>query len=155
MNFASLGTTGLAENTETTLTGEVDAPTVTNTENYLVKLAGKLKISTTQNPPSGASGSTGVVQFANNSSSVGKVIIKQVQCPFALQVKHAPSSAGDATRKLRITVNGAEVYLQGDGNFQVADLTPSCSGKVDVEAYGWDGTALGKGVRIFDLTITR
>ena len=155
MNFASLGTTGLAENTETTLTGEVDAPTVTNTENYLVKLTGKLKISTAQNPPSGGSGSTGVVQFANNSSSAGKVIIKQVQCPFALQVKHAPSSAGDATRKLRITVNGAEVYLQGDGNFQVADLTPSCSGKVDVEAYGWDGTALGKGVRIFDLTITR
>jgi pectate lyase len=155
MNFASLGTTGLAENTETTLTGEVDAPTVTNTENYLVKLTGKLKISTAQDPPSGASGSTGVVQFANNSSAVGKVIIKQVQCPFALQVKHAPSTAGDATRKLRITVNGAEVYLQGDGNFQVADLTPSCSGKVDVEAYGWDGTALGKGVRIFDLTITR
>ena len=155
MNFASLGATGLTENTETTLANEVDAPTVTNTENYAVKLIGKLKISTAQNPPSGASGSAGVVQFGNNSSAVGKVIIKQVQCPFALQVKHAPSSTGDATRKLRITVDGVEVYLQGDGNFQVADVTPSCTGKVDVEAYGWDGTSLGKGVRIFDLSITR
>lgn len=155
MDFASLGATGLADNTETTLASEVDAPTVTNTEAYAVKLIGKLKLSVTQAPPGGATASNGVVQFGNNSSAVGKVIIKQVQCPFALQVKHAPSSTGDATRKLRITVDGQEVYLQGDGNFQVADVTPSCFGKVDIEAYGWDGTSLGKGVRIFDLSITR
>lgn len=155
MNFASLGATGLSDNVETTLTSEVDAPTVTNTEGYAVKLIGKLKLSVTQAPPGGATASNGVVQFSNNASAAGKVIIKQVQCPFALQVKHAPSSTGDATRKLRITVDGVEVYLQGDGNFQVADVISNCSGKVDVEAYGWDGVSLGKGARIFDLSITR
>lgn len=154
MNFASLGLTGLAENTEVTLAEEVDAPTITNTLGYSVKLSGKLKINTTQAAPSGADGSVGVVQFGNNTNTPGKITIKQVQCPFTLQVKHAPSSTNDATRKLRITVAGTEVYFEGNGGFQTATLTPTCTGMVDVEAYGWDGT-LGKGVRIFDLSITQ
>lgn len=152
MNFATLGSSTLVDNTETTLANEVDAPVVTNTAGYAVKLIGKLKISMTQGAPSGADGSTGVLQFGNNTASVGKLIIKDVQCPFTLQVKHAPSSTNDVSRKLRITVGGTEVYLQGDGGFQTADVTPSCTGNVDVEAYGWDGTQ-GKGVRIFDLNI--
>lgn len=157
VNFQSLGTTGLTENTETTLAAEVDAPTVVNTNNYAVKLLGKLKIVTTQAPPAGATGSTGVVQFANGAAiaSMGKVIIKQVQCPFTINVNHAPSSTGDATRKLRITVAGTEVYYFGDGTFQTASVTPSCTGKVDVEAYGWGAEAAGKGVRIFDLSIVQ
>ncbi|HTF97180.1 MAG TPA: pectinesterase family protein, partial [Cellvibrio sp.] len=155
MNFASLGSTGLTENVETTLLSEVDAPTVVNSESYAVKLLGKLKINTTQNPPSGADASSGVVQFANNATDPGKVIIKQVQCPFALQVKHAPSTSGDVSRKLRITVGGVEAYYEGYGNFQVVNLTPSCTGAVDVELYGWDGVSLGKGVRIFDVAISR
>lgn len=154
MAFDSLGTTSLTENTDSTFAEEVDAPTNTNSAGYAVKLIGKLKINTTQNPPSGAEASPGVVQFSNGSSTPGKVIIKQVQCPFTMQVKHAPSSTGDATRKLRITVDGTEVYYEGDGAFQVANVTPSCTGMVDVEAYGWDGT-VGKGVRIFDLSITQ
>ena len=155
MDFTSLGATGMTENSDSTFDTEVDAPTVTNTANYAVKLIGKLKINTTQNPPSGADASAGVAQFSNGSSTPGKVIIKQVQCPFSMQVKHAPSSTGDDTRKLRITVDGTEVYFAGDGGFQVANVTPSCTGTVDVEAYGWDGSALGKGVRIFDLSITQ
>lgn len=154
MSFDSLGTTGLTENTEAVLDTEVDAPTITNTAGYAVKLIGKLKINTTQNPPSGADGSIGVVQFSNGSSTPGKVIIKQVQCPFTMQVKHAPSSTGDTARKLRITVDGNQVYYEGDGAFQVANITPNCTGTVDVEAYGWDGS-VGKGVRIFDLSITQ
>ncbi|WP_323813466.1 pectinesterase family protein [Cellvibrio sp. NN19] len=154
MDFTSLGATGLSENTEVVLEAEVDAPTTTNTAGYAVKMIGKLKINTTQNPPSGADGSAGVVQFSNGSSTPGKVIIKQVQCPFTMQVKHAPSSTGDATRKLRITVDGNEVYFDGNGLFQTANVTPTCTGTVDVEAYGWDGE-VGKGVRIFDLSITQ
>jgi len=94
------------------------------------------------------------VQFANgaNANATGKVLINQVQCPFTINVKHAPSTVNDATRKLRITVGGNEVYYFGDGTFQTVSLTPTCTGKVDVELYGWDGT-LGKGVRIFDLNI--
>ncbi|AQT61275.1 fibronectin type III domain-containing protein [Cellvibrio sp. PSBB023] len=154
MNFASLGTSGLEENKEVTLSTEVDAPTVINTAGYAAKLIGKLKISTTQSAPSGADGSTGVVQFGNNTGSVGKVIIKQVECPFAIQVKHAPSSSNDVTRKLRITVDGAEVYYEGNGGFQEANVASNCTGNVDVEAYGWDGTQ-GKGARIFDLAIIK
>jgi hypothetical protein len=154
MNFQSLGDTGLAENTETTLAAAVAAPTVSNTAPYTVQLVGKLKINTTQNPPSGATASPGVVQFGNNTSSIGKVLISQVACPFTITVNHAPSSSNDATRKLRITVDGVEVYFEGDGLFQTASVTPVCTGSVDVEAYGWDG-AQGKGVRIFDLAISQ
>lgn len=155
MNFNSLAA-GMTENVDSTFTEEVDAPTSLNTAGYAVKLIGKLKINTTQNPPSAntADASVGVVQFSNGSTTPGKVIIKQVQCPFTLQVKHAPSSNGDATRKLRITVGGDEVYYEGNGEFQIANVTPSCTGTVDVEAYGWDGS-VGKGVRIFDLSITQ
>lgn len=154
MNFQSLGDSTLEENVETTLAAAVMAPTVSNTAPYTVQLVGKLKINTTQNPPSGATASPGVVQFGNNTSSVGKVLISQVACPFTITVNHAPSSTNDATRKLRITVDGVEVYFDGNGLFQTASVTPECTGNVDVEAYGWDGTQ-GKGVRIFDLAISQ
>jgi pectate lyase len=152
MNFTSLGASGLEENKETTLTTEVDAPTVINTAGYAAKLMGKLKITTSQTPPSGADASTGIVQFGNATSSVGKVIVKQVQCPFTIKVNHAPSTNGDLTRKLRITVDGNEVYYDGNGGFQTANVAPSCTGTANVEAYGWNGTQ-GSGVRIFDLNI--
>lgn len=156
MNFQALGGTGLAENTETTLAAAVPAPVVTNTAAYTVQLLGKLKMNTTQGPPSGAVASNGVLQFGNNASDAGKLIIGQVSCPFTLTINHAPSSTNDETRKLRITVDGAEVYYDGNGLFQTATVTPSCSGKVDVEAYGWNtAEGKGKGVRIFDVTITQ
>jgi hypothetical protein len=155
MNFAQLPA-GLSNNTDTTLASEIDAPTTVNSVPYAVKLIGKLKVNTTQAPPSGAAGSSGVVQFSNGTvvPDIGKVILKQVQCPFTMQVKHAPSSAGDAARKLRIMVAGSEVYWDGNGNFMISEVTPSCTGNVDVEVYGWNGTQ-GSGVRIFDLNIAQ
>lgn len=151
-NFATLGDTGLTDNSETTLSGEVDAPSLTNTNSYAFKLTGKLRINTAQTAPGGSDGSTGAVQFGNNTNSIGKVLIKQVQCPFRLQVNHAPSASNDATRKLRIMVDGAEAYYDGNGSFMTADITPSCSGNVDVEIYGYNGTN-GAGVRIFDINL--
>ncbi|HSD36999.1 MAG TPA: hypothetical protein VLC92_05790 [Rhodocyclaceae bacterium] len=160
MNFQSLGSTGLTENTDATLPAPVDAPTVTNTKSYSVKLEGKLRINTTQAAAAGtdATWSVGVVQFANATSSVGKVTIASVQCPFKLTINHAPSSSGDAARKLRVTFGGNEVYLDGNGNPQTATLdskttsTACATGSTNVEAYGWNGTQ-GAGVRIFDLKI--
>jgi hypothetical protein len=169
-NFQTLAS-GLTENVETTIAA-TSLPTVLNSKNYAITVVGKLKMIAAQALPSVAAGSAdlstwsvGVVQFSNNTSSIGKVAIAAVQCPFTLAVNHAPANTTEATRKLRITFGGSEVYYDGGAVNSTAPgytasinsataSTPCTSGTTDVEIYGWDGTQ-GKGVRVYDLSITQ
>lgn len=169
VNFQTLASS-LSENSETTLSDAIDLPTVTNTNGYTVQLSGKLKMNTTQSLPGTGSDdtwTTGVVQFSNNTSSVGTVTVSAVDCPFTLTVHHAPSNSTDTARKLVITFGGSEVYNEGGG---VADATgtpgytasldstttsTTCtSGTTNVAMYGWNGSQ-GSGVRIYDIQISR
>lgn len=158
-----MGNTGLTNNTEVTLTNAVALPYVINTHGYTAQLIGKLRINTAQTlPGAGADGSwsEGVLQTANSTSSIGKVIIQNVSCPFRLTVNHTASSA-DAARKLVVTLGGIEVYNQSSGNTSVGltaliDSTtassPCTTGATTIEAYGHNGTN-GAGVRIYDVKI--
>jgi len=159
-NFQTVPT-GLTENVEATWATAVALPTATNTVPYTAQVIGKLKFVTTQALPTGyeALGSTGVVQFGNKTTSPGKVQVLQVQGPFKLTVVHAPSSAGDATRKLRVDIGGTQQYYDGDGYPKTAVINYAGTGKVDIDAYGWFDASVaaspsqGAGVRIYDLKI--
>lgn len=137
-------------------------PAAINARGYTAEIVGKLKINTTQGLPSAGaddSWSEGVLQTANNTTSVGKAIVQNVSCPFKLTVNHA--AAGTGTRNLVITFNGTSVYNQGSGGTSpglaaVIDSatasSPCTTGSTTIEAYGHNGTN-GAGVRIYDLKI--
>jgi phosphotransferase system HPr-like phosphotransfer protein len=156
-NFQTLPS-GMSSGSETTLTSSIALPTVTNTNGYSINVVGKLKVTIDQALPSGATageGTTiGCVQFGNNTSSIGKVTISSVPGPFKIIINQAPSSTTDATKKLRVTIGGNEVYYFGDGTFQTVTYSYTGTDTVNIEAYGYDGTQ-GKGVRIFDLSIIK
>jgi hypothetical protein len=157
-NFQTLPT-GLTDGSETTLSTAISLPTVTNTNNYTAALIGKLKVSTAQTAATllggGASGfSAGCVQFGNNTTSIGKVTISGVTGPFMIVANHAPSSTGDAARKLRVDINGTQVYSDGNGYGQTCSYTYTGTDSASIELYGFNGTA-GAGVRIYDVKILK
>jgi hypothetical protein len=150
---------GMSDNVEVVLPGPVAVPTVLNTNGYTMNLVGKLKVISTQAPPAGSGFSNGTVQFSNNTSTPGKIVVTQVPGPFELRVTQAPASTGDASRKLRVVIGGTEYSYFGDGGPQTVDLVYDQTPPVDVETYGFDLSAadggLGKGVRVFDFSILK
>lgn len=158
---------GMSDNAEITLTDPVALPAEVNTDGYSAKLVGKLKVNTQQAIPAdmdAATWSTGVVQFSNNTTSIGKVAVSGVTCPFKLTIHHAPGNTTDPARKLKITVGSNEVYYAG-GGVAGATVTPgytavvesgsNCTnGKADIEAFGFNDTN-GSGVRLYDFIIER
>jgi hypothetical protein len=128
--------------------------TVMNTGTAGLSIIGKLKFSTTQAAPMATTFSPGCLQFANNTTSLGKLTLAPVTGPFRLRLNASPASTGDTTRKLRITVDGTEVYFFGDGSPHTVDYVYYGTGTVTVDVYGFDGVQ-GKGVRLFDVWLMR
>lgn len=158
----------MTDGTEQTLASSVAIPTTVNTRSYIITLAGKARVTTTQALPATGSDSTwttGVAQFGNATSSIGTITIQAVQCPFKITVHHAPTNSTDTTRQLLIAFGGSQVYLGGGGvtgatgipgysvTLDSSTTSTTCvSGTTDVTMYGWNGTN-GAGVRVYDLWI--